>query len=345
MSVVPQTPSGPAIVDIEGHHLTEEDRDILRHPAVAGIILFARNIASFAQVRELCREMKTLRPDLLICVDQEGGRVQRLRDGFSRLPPMARLGHRYQSSPSEALADAQEIGWLMAAEVRSAGIDLSLAPVLDMDDNFCPAIGDRAFGAGADQVIQLAQAFIQGMNSTGMGAIGKHFPGHGKVNVDSHFDLPVDQRSLSELWDDDMLPFRALASSLAGIMPAHILFPQIDSQAVGFSSHWLQVLLRTRLGFQGLIFSDDLSMSAAASGGGYRERTRAALAAGCDLLLLCNNRSEALPVLDDLIHQQLSARAQQQKLALLLDGHSKGAQVDPSRRVRVREQIETMYLV
>jgi beta-N-acetylhexosaminidase len=306
------------IVDIAGPDMTQDDRQLLSQPGVAGVILFARNIVNAQQVRSLCQQLRQQRADLLICIDQEGGRVQRIKQGVTRIPPMAVLGAMYRRDSQQALATCIEIGWLMARELRALGVDLSFAPVLDLDDDFCAAIGDRSFGCDPDSVISLATAFITGMHQAGMGAVGKHFPGHGKVAADSHHELPVDTRSLEQISVDDLMPFNALCTShLQGIMPAHIVFDSVDDTAVGFSRIWLKQILRKQLGFTGLIFSDDLNMAAAGAGGDYGQRAQAALAAGCDLLLICNNRPAALEVLASVGDQTLSVQAYQQKLRLI----------------------------
>jgi len=337
------TSSGPAIVDFAGQDLTAEDRAVIVHPATAGVILFGRNIDDAQQVRELTRELRSLRPDLLICIDQEGGRVQRLKKGVTRLPPMAALGARYQSSPEEGLVEAKELGWLMARELRSVGIDLSFAPVLDLDTDFCAAIGDRSFGCDPNIVTALASAFISGMGEAGMGAVGKHFPGHGKVAADSHFNLPVDHRSLAEIHAQDLIPFRVLChSALVGVMPAHIIFSAVDEQPVGFSRLWLQKILRGELEFNGLIFSDDLSMAAAEHGGDFVSRSLAALNAGCDLLLLCNNRTGALGVLDVLVDTKMPAPTYQQKCRLICRGVTEFSQDELDRQTRARSLLDTL---
>lgn len=313
-----QPRSGPAIIDIAGTELTLEDKELLCHSSVAGVILFSRNTVSAQQVADLCRAISAVRSDLLICIDQEGGRVQRLKQGVTRIPAMSELGQLYTDNRQQGLEFAQSVGWLMARELRALGIHLSFAPVLDLDADFCPAIGDRSFGRDVDQVTDLSKAFITGMKQAGMGAVGKHFPGHGNVSTDSHIGLPVDCRSLQEIAEFDMVPFERLSQNyLQGIMPAHIVFDQVDSSTVGFSSVWLKEILRQKLQYNGLIFSDDLSMAAAESGGDFIARSKAALSAGCDLLLLCNNRAAAIEVIESLKGRLLSAQALKLKQSLI----------------------------
>lgn len=288
------------IADIAGTSLSAEDHDFLRHPALSGLILFARNYESPQQLTGLTRSIRAIRPELLLCVDQEGGRVQRFREGFTRLPAMLTLETLYRRDAEAALTLAQELGWLMAAEVRFCGVHLSFAPVLDIERDCSLVIGDRAFGHDAGTVTALASAFVRGMNEAGMSAVGKHFPGHGAVVADSHLALPVDDRPRDQL-DYDMRPFAALngAGLLAGIMPAHVVYPAVDARhTAGFSAQWLQQILRTELNFNGVIFSDDLTMAGAASIGDYATRARAAMAAGANALVVCNVREGAQQVLE-----------------------------------------------
>lgn len=286
------------MLDLEGLEVTDVEKDLLAHPGTGGLILFARNYSDRAQLAELVRQIRAARPDILIAVDQEGGRVQRFRDGFVRLPPMAALGRRYDETPQQAVRDAALLGELMASELTELDIDLSFAPVLDLDYGTSTVIGDRSFHGDADAMIALAGAFIDGMTAAGMAATGKHFPGHGHVVADSHLELPVDPRPLADIEAADLRPFVALAPKLDGIMPAHVVYSAVEDQTAGFSRYWLQTQLRQRLGFRGVIFSDDLSMAGAHGVGGYPERAEAALQAGCDMVLACNNRSGAEQVLD-----------------------------------------------
>lgn len=293
---------GPVMIDLLGTELTGEDRARLLHPATGGVILFSRNFASPQQVYRLVREIHELRsPHLLIAVDQEGGRVQRFREGFTRLPPAASFARRCGDDLRAARHAAHELGWLMAAELRAVGIDFSFAPVLDLDLGLSSVIGDRAFGDSPVLVSQLAGAWMLGAREAGMVSVGKHFPGHGGVVADSHLDLPIDGRLIDELLQADLQPFaRLIDNGLEGIMPAHVIYAACDGEPAGFSHFWLQDILRGRLRFQGVIFSDDLSMAAAEHAGCYADRAHAALKAGCDMVLVCNNPTGAQEVLDEL---------------------------------------------
>ncbi|MBV1931014.1 MAG: beta-N-acetylhexosaminidase [Porticoccaceae bacterium] len=290
--------AGPLMLDLVGTELSNDERELLLRPAVGGVIFFARNAASRDQIAALSAEIKALRPALLLAVDQEGGRVQRLREGYSLLPPMQLLGDLYRRDEEEGSQLLHDCGWLMAAEVIASGIDFSFAPVLDLDRDHCEVIANRAFGDEPALASRAIQYFIDGMHEAGMAATGKHFPGHGGVVGDSHLETPVDPRELETLREHDLQPFKILAPSLQAVMPAHIVFPNIDAQAVGFSDFWLQEILRKELDFQGLIFSDDLSMKGADVAGGYQQKAALALAAGCDMVLVCNNRAGALSVLE-----------------------------------------------
>ncbi|EXJ16615.1 beta-N-acetylhexosaminidase [Imhoffiella purpurea] len=291
---------GPIMVDLAGTELTAEDRDLLLHPAVGGVILFSRNYDSPAQISRLTSDIHALRePRLLVGVDQEGGRVQRFREGFTRLPPAGRFGRLHASDPAKARRACESVGWLMAAELRSVGVDFSFAPVLDLDREISRVIGDRGFGREVQQVCELAAAWVEGARGAGMAAVGKHFPGHGGVGGDSHLELPTDERAFADLEMEDLVPFRRLIDrGLEAIMPAHVVYPRIAPEPAGFSPRWLRDILRGRLGFEGVIFSDDLNMAAAGAGGDYPERARAAAEAGCDMLLICNNRPAALEIVD-----------------------------------------------
>jgi beta-N-acetylhexosaminidase len=290
------------MVDLLGTTLSQEEKEILQHPLVGGVILFSRNFESAAQVEALCQQIHALRsPHLLISVDHEGGRVQRFRKDFTRLPPVAAIGKQYHQHPQQALQRAEQTGWLMAAELRAVGVDFSFAPVLDLDYGVSEVIGDRSFHRDPKVVIDIARAYIHGMKKAWMSAVGKHFPGHGAVEVDSHLGLPVDKRYFEDMLQADMLPFSQLCQKeLAGIMPAHIVFEQSDEMPAGFSRFWLQEVLRERFGFQGAIISDDLSMEGAAIVGGPLERAEAALEAGCDMVLVCNNPGSVVEVIDGL---------------------------------------------
>ena len=293
---------GPVMLDLRGTELDADDRALLLHPATGGVILFSRNYSSPQQLYRLVQAIHELRsPHLLIAVDQEGGRVQRFRDGFTRLPAAASIAHRFGDDLRAAKQAARELGWLMASELRAYGVDFSFAPVLDLDLGVSGVIGDRAFAETPDKVGQLAGAWMLGAREAGMVSVGKHFPGHGGVAADSHLALPVDERALDTLVARDLRPFaRLIDNGLEGIMPAHVVYASCDRQAAGFSDFWLRKVLRGRLGFQGVIFSDDLSMAAAEQAGCYAERARAALEAGCDMVLVCNNPAGAREVLDEL---------------------------------------------
>jgi beta-N-acetylhexosaminidase len=292
---------GPLMVDVAGTSLQADDRRVLTHPLVGGVLLFTRNYVERAQLAALCAEIRALRsPPLLIAVDHEGGRVQRFRPGFAALPPLRRIGQTYDTSAQQGLAMARSLGWLMAAELLSCGLDLSFAPCVDLDYGLSQVIGDRAFHARAATVAALAIAYMHGMREAGMAATAKHFPGHGAVVADSHLDLPVDRRELADL-QEDLLPYRRLIDNgLAGVMVAHVLYPAVDARPASFSRRWIQGVLRSDLRFGGLVVADDLSMAGAASVGGMPERARQALAAGCDLLLVCNDRPGVEQLLQEL---------------------------------------------
>ncbi len=279
---------GSLMVDVAGTWLTAEDRHLLRQPEVAGLIIFARNIEHPRQVRELTAAIRAVRPELILAVDQEGGRVQRLRQGFVRLPAMRELARH-----ADAVGLAEHCGWLMAAEVLAVGLDLSFAPVLDLDHGHSAVVGTRAFEGDPERATALAGAFIRGMNAAGMAACGKHFPGHGWAEADSHVAIPTDERSLEQIRACDLVPFARLAGQLAAVMPAHVIYPQVDGNPAGFSRRWLQDILRGELGFEGVIFSDDLSMAGAHVVGDAASRIEAALSAGCDMGLVCNDRAAA----------------------------------------------------
>ena len=295
------TQHAPLILDIAGTSLTKVDRRRLKHPLVGGMILFGRNWQSRAQLTELCAEVKSIRPDVLIAVDHEGGRVQRFRtDGFTHLPPMRAFGEMWLqdgkgmpgSGALKACEAATSAGFVLASELRACGVDFSFTPVLDLDHGESGVIGDRAFARDPRMVALLARSLMQGLLQAGMANCGKHFPGHGAVKADSHVALPVDKRSLKAILEDDALPYTWLGSVLTAVMPAHVIYSKVDARPAGFSSRWIQDILRGQLGFDGVVCTDDLSMAAARQIGGrelsYTEAVLAALQAGCDLALLCN---------------------------------------------------------
>ena len=297
---------GPVMLDVQGFTLTDEERERLQHPLVGGVILFARNYESPEQIEALIRAIHDLRtPPLLVAVDHEGGRVQRFRNGFTSLPAVARFGELYDENPKRAKRLAETAGWLMAVELRAVGVDFSFAPVLDVDRGISQVIGDRAFHASPEAVSNLAHAYMTGMHRAGMAATGKHFPGHGGVEADSHVAVPVDERTYQDIYMEDVVPFeRMIQYGLEGIMPAHVIYPNIDPHPAGFSPFWLQQVLRTTLRFDGVIFSDDLSMEGAKVAGGVVERAQAALVAGCDMVLVCNDPIAAGTLLEKLDYSE-----------------------------------------
>lgn len=293
-------PRGPLMVDVQGFELTGEERDRLLHPLVGGVILFSRNFESREQLTALTRRIHRLRrPRLLIAVDHEGGRVQRFRtDGFTALPSMRTLGEYWMKDPMMAMRAATDVGFVLAAELRACGVDLSFTPVLDLDYGVSRVIGDRAFHRDARVVAMLARALIQGLRLAGMASCGKHFPGHGAVAADSHHEIPTDPRVLSRILREDAAPYQWLGDQLvSSVMPAHVIYPKVDPNPAGFSSRWIREILREQLGYQGVVFSDDLTMEGASVAGDILARARAALAAGCDMALVCNRPDLA----DDLI--------------------------------------------
>ena len=303
-------PIGPVMLDVEGLTLAQHEQEKINHPNTGAVILFSRNYHNPEQITELINSIRAARNgDILVAVDQEGGRVQRFQNGFTRLPPAS----YYAQAPELA----ESAGWLMAAELLAVGVDFSFAPVLDIDCGISEIIGNRSFSTDPDLATHLAGLFRKGMNAVGMAAIGKHFPGHGAVALDSHLSLPIDERGLDSIRVKDLLPFKHLiAEGLEGVMPAHVVYPNIDAKPAGFSSFWIQQILRQELNFNGAVFSDDLSMNGAASVGDYPERARMAQQAGCDMLLVCNNPVaagqvlEALPITQDPLREQRLLRMQ-----------------------------------
>ena len=296
---------GPVMLDVQGTDLTAEDIRRLQHPSTGAVILFSRNYQSPEQLRALTARIHGLRnPPLLVAVDHEGGRVQRFRLGFTAIPPMRALGAIWDAHPQQASALASDVGFIVGAELRAHGVDFSFAPVLDLDYGESGVIGDRAFHRNPRACAALAEALHRGLEAAGMASVGKHFPGHGYVRADSHLQTPIDERSMAELENDDLMPFRQLiAAGMRGVMPAHVVYPKVDSRPAGFSSVWLKEILRDRMGYGGMIFSDDLSMEGASSAGGISARAELALGAGCDMVLLCNDSGRADELLGGLRYQ------------------------------------------
>jgi beta-N-acetylhexosaminidase len=292
---------GPLMVDLEGAVLQPLEREMLAHPLVGSVILFSRNYVDPEQLSRLVADIHAIRsPALIVAVDHEGGRVQRFRPGFSRLPPLRRIGHEFDAEAKTGLALARELGWLMAAELRAHGVDLSFAPCVDLDYGVSEVIGDRAFHPRAAAVGQLAVSYMHGMRDAGMVATAKHFPGHGAVVADSHHALPVDRREYADM-ADDLAPYRVLvANGLAAVMVAHVMYPQVEAVPASASPRWIRGVLRGELQFQGVVFADDMSMKGAEAIGGIVERAERALAAGCDVLPVCNHRPSVLALLDGL---------------------------------------------
>lgn len=294
---------GPVMLDVAGKSLTPEDEKRLRHPLVGGVILFARNYDSPQQLAELTAAIRAVRtPPLLISVDHEGGRVQRFREGFTRIPPMRELGKVWDEHPKKARHLAEQTGWVLASELRAHGIDFSFTPVLDVDYGSSGVIGDRAFHTEPQAIAELAHSLMIGMKKAGMATVGKHFPGHGFVKADSHLEIPVDERDFADIEMCDLIPFRQMVDfGLTAVMPAHVIYPRVDSHPAGFSKVWLKDILRGQLGFEGCIFSDDLSMEGATVAGGIVQRAEAALHAGADMVLVCNKPESADELLDGLV--------------------------------------------
>jgi beta-N-acetylhexosaminidase len=322
----------PVVLDVAGTALTKQDRQRLKNPLVGGLILFARNWVNRLQLTELTAAIKSVRPDVLICVDHEGGRVQRFRtDGFTALPAMRALGDLWMKDAMTATDAASAAGFVLAAELRACGVDLSFTPVLDLDFGASSVIGDRAFHRDARVVALLAKSLMHGLLRAGMGNCGKHFPGHGYVKADSHTDVPVDKRSLKAILADDARPYEWLSTTLSAVMPAHVVYPKVDTHPAGFSPRWLKEILRGQMGFTGAVFSDDLSMEGARHLGGgtlsYTEAAAMALEAGCDLVLLCNQSLDGGRAVDELLsglvqaaeagHWHPDPDSEQRRLALL----------------------------
>jgi len=332
---------GPLMVDVAGLSLTPEDREILRHPLVGGLILFTRNYSDPEQLARLVADVHALRsPALIVAVDQEGGRVQRFREGFTRLPPARRIGREYDLDQRAGTALARSIGWLLAAELRARGVDISLAPCVDLDYGVSEVIGERSFHASPEAVTQLAGAWMLGMREAGMAATAKHFPGHGAVVADSHHALPVDRRPLVDL-TPELTPYRRLiANGLPAVMVAHILFPAVDSRPASLSGVWIRDVLRGELRFQGVVFADDLSMKGAAAHGDIVSRARQALAAGCDMLPVCNHRPSVIELLEG-----LDLEPQPASSLRLVRLHGRSGALDPASLAALPEWRQARELI
>ena len=328
-----------AIIDIAGTGPTAQEAKRLLHPCVAGVIFFSRNFENPKQLNAMVAELETLRPSLLFCVDHEGGRVQRFRQGFTRIPSMGSIGTLWDKDQAAALSAAAAAGFVIAAELSAYRIDFSFAPVLDLDYGRSAVIGDRAFHRDPDAVGRLAAAFVAGLRDGGMPSVGKHFPGHGHVIADSHLAVPVDARPVDEIIRDDLLPYRAaIAAGLHGIMPAHVVYEQADHQAAGFSRFWLNTVLRGQLGYDGVIFSDDLSMVGASAAGNVSARASCALAAGCDVVLLCNSPSEQ----DELLETLKEAPCSSHRTIESMRGRRSD---EPVKTVRYRQAVDLLSTI
>jgi len=330
-------PPGPAVIDVVGTALTDDDRKRLSHPAAGGVILFSRNFQSCEQLSALTDEIERLRePALPICVDHEGGRVQRFREGFSAIPPMRELGRLWDRDRPAGRQAARAIAYVVGAELAAHGVDFSFAPVLDLDYGSSSVIGDRALHFDPTAVGALGASLVQGFADAGMAAVAKHFPGHGFAEADSHVAVPRDERTVKEIFKKDLLPFKSVIDAgLAAVMPAHVIYTQADAEPAGYSKYWLQEVLRGKLGFGGLIFSDDLSMEGAGTAGGIPERARAALAAGCDMVLLCNDPAGQETLLESLGDAALASPERLERM------RRKGGR-DLRKSVAYREAQETL---
>ncbi len=333
-------PLGPVVLDPSGAALTDEDRRRLLHPAAGGVILFAHNYETPEQLLALTEEISRLRePELPICVDHEGGRVQRFAQGFSAIPPMRRLGVLWDRDREAARRAARAVGTVIAAELGAHGLDFSFTPVLDLDYGSSAVIGQRAFHYDPNAVAALAAQLIEGLAGGGMAAVGKHFPGHGFAAADSHVAVPRDERPARDIFRKDLVPYQgAIKAGLAGVMPAHVIYTQADPEPAGYSRYWLREILRGQLGFDGLIFSDDLSMEGASTVGGIPERARAALAAGCDQVLLCQNPKEQEALLESLAGTPLAVPERLERM------RRRGGR-DFRRSVAYREALEMLQQV
>ena len=302
---------GPIMTNFLGTALRDDDRELLRHPLIGGVILFSDNYESLQQISELISELHSLcEPRLLVAIDHEGGRVQRFRDGFTNLPAARLLGMQYEQNAQKGCTFAEISGWLMAIELRAVGVDFSFAPVLDIDAGISEVIGDRAFHHAPQCVAELAKSYIGGMRRAGMSAVGKHFPGHGNVQEDSHYATPIDTRSLREIQNTDLVVFKQLVSDgLAAVMPAHVIYSSVDSMPAGFSDIWLNSILRNDLKFTGAVFSDDINMAGASYASDYLQRASLALNAGCDMLLLCHNQPAVVQLLETMVIDEMTPQS------------------------------------
>ena len=333
---------GPIMLDLRGAELQADEREMLLHPLAGGVILFARNYRDPETLFALTSQIHALRkPGLLIAVDHEGGQVQRFHQGFTRLPPGRCFGELYEQDAHRALALVEQTGWLLASELLGVGVDLSFTPVLDLDSGVSSFLGSRVYHRSPEVVSRLGQGLVRGMRDAGMTAVGKHFPGHGNVKGDSHHEIPVDDRSYGAIYMADMLPFeRLINAGLAAIMPAHVIYPQVDDKPAGFSQLWLKQVLRGRLNFQGVIFSDDISMAGAEVAGSYAERAYCALDAGCDMVLVCNNQAAAGALLDEL---KINADPASQLRLIRMHGATSALSYDDlrvdERRLRIAAEV------
>ncbi len=289
---------GPIMMDVSGLTLTQLEETQLAKPSIGGVILFSRNFESINQVKQLIASIRVVNPNILISVDHEGGRVQRFKEGFTHLPAMSKLGELYDKKPKKAMKYACSCGFILAYELLEIDVDFSFAPVLDMDYGNSSVIGDRAFHSNPDAIVKLAQALIKGMHRAGMKCVGKHFPGHGYVSLDSHLDLPIDDRPAKEVYQD-MVTFKDLVDQgLDAVMPAHVIYSKVDDKPAGFSNVWIQDILKSKLGFDGVVFSDDLSMQGALFIENIKDRVKISLDSGCDMVLICNHPEMVLEVID-----------------------------------------------
>ena len=337
---------GPLMVDIAGTELTADDVRVLTHPLVGSVLLFTRNYQNPEQVTALTAAIRALRtPHLLIAVDHEGGRVQRFREGFTRLPAMRLLGRRYDEDKRDALGLAQSVGWLLAAELRNVGVDFSFAPCIDLDYGVSEIIGDRAFHSDPDAVAALAVALLSGMREAGMAAVAKHFPGHGAVVADSHVALPVDRREYADL-EADIRPYRPLIdNNVAGIMAAHVVFPAVDALPASLSHRWITGVLRGELGFHGCVFADDLTMAGAAAFGDAPARAELALAAGCDVLPICNDRHSVEFVLKAFGNRAVAAASQARMVRMRARGEERTVLRDSLRWQETASRIAGLSVI